>query len=82
MNAESTLGVDLHIEHFTTLVGRYFQIRDDYQNLYSPDYTSQKGFCEDFNEGRFLLPLIHVLNNSTEDILLWLCSKSESRKAV
>ncbi|KAK3377643.1 isoprenoid synthase domain-containing protein [Podospora didyma] len=47
-----------------TLLGRYFQIRDDYMNLTSAD----KGFCEDLDEGKYSLPLIHALNQKTKDI--------------
>ncbi|KAB8209437.1 isoprenoid synthase domain-containing protein [Aspergillus parasiticus] len=50
--------------HFITLLGRYYQIRDDYQNLVSDEYAAKKGFCDDLSEGKFSLILIHTLNNS------------------
>jgi geranylgeranyl diphosphate synthase type 3 len=43
------------------LVGLIFQIRDDYQNLASTDYTQNKGLCEDLTEGKFSFPVIHSI---------------------
>ncbi|KAL2847646.1 isoprenoid synthase domain-containing protein [Aspergillus pseudodeflectus] len=50
--------------HLLTLLGRYYQIRDDYMNLASDEYTAKKGFCEDLSEGKFSFPLLHLLQHS------------------
>ncbi|KAG2414582.1 hypothetical protein HFD88_003773 [Aspergillus terreus] len=52
------------LTHLVTLMGRYYQIRDDYLNLTSDEYTGTKGFCEDLSEGKFSFPLLHALQNS------------------
>ncbi|PYH40159.1 bifunctional terpene synthase/polyprenyl synthetase family protein [Aspergillus saccharolyticus JOP 1030-1] len=52
---------DIPLSPLVTRLGEYFQIRDDYKNL-TEEYTSQKGFCEDLDEGKFSFPLIHLLH--------------------
>ncbi|KAK8076346.1 Ophiobolin F synthase [Apiospora phragmitis] len=44
----------LDFERLTLLFGRFFQIRDDYMNF--GDYATQKGLCEDLDEGKFSYP--------------------------
>ncbi|CAF1514011.1 unnamed protein product, partial [Adineta steineri] len=44
-----------------------FQIRDDYCNLISEEYTQSKSYCEDLSEGKFSFPIIHALNIRPDD---------------
>ncbi|RDH19521.1 terpenoid synthase [Aspergillus niger ATCC 13496] len=53
-----------------TLMGRYYQIRDDYLNLTSDEYTGTKGYCEDLSEGKLSFPLIYALQKSPEADML------------
>jgi geranylgeranyl pyrophosphate synthase len=64
MRAESTEKLNPDLDTFMTILGRYFQIRDDYMNLESAEYAGQKGFCEDLDEGKFSFPLIHCLGGT------------------
>ncbi|KAM7217588.1 Isoprenoid synthase domain containing protein [Rhypophila decipiens] len=56
--------LSIEIDSLVSQVGIYFQIRDDYQNLNSDEYTPQKGFCEDLDEGKLSFPLVHYLNTA------------------
>ncbi|MGH0128786.1 UNVERIFIED_CONTAM: hypothetical protein FKN15_046598 [Acipenser sinensis] len=48
-------------------LGFFFQIRDDYANLSSKEYSENNSFCEDLTEGKFSFPTIHAI---------WTCPKS------
>ncbi len=37
---------------------RWYQIRDDYQNLQNKQYAAQNGFCEDVNKGKLLYSVV------------------------
>lgn len=70
MVAESPVGEkvsedDLNL--LSCLIGRFFQIRDDYQNLASADYAKQKGFTEDLDEGKYSFTLIHCIQTLESD---------------
>ncbi|KAL4796622.1 putative geranylgeranyl diphosphate synthase [Aspergillus venezuelensis] len=71
----STNHAEADLTTLSKCLGRYFQIRDDYQNLVSAEYTKQKGFCEDLDEGKFSLPIIHLLQSLPDnDVIrnLWM----------
>ncbi|KAJ7198739.1 isoprenoid synthase domain-containing protein [Mycena pura] len=54
-----TTNLDVDYVPLVNLMGVYFQIRDDYMNLQSGEYTSNKGFAEDLTEGKFSFPIVH-----------------------
>ena len=53
---------DVHnYEELTSLLGLYFQIRDDYANLCLEEYAVNKSFAEDLTEGKFSFPIVHAI---------------------
>lgn len=59
--ARSKVSDDADLNLLSCLIGRFFQIRDDYQNLASADYAKQKGFAEDLDEGKYSFTMIHCI---------------------
>ncbi|RYN20222.1 Fusicoccadiene synthase [Alternaria tenuissima] len=64
-----TQGAD--IEELVSCIGIQYQVRDDYQNLHSPEYSAQKGFCEDLDEGKMSFPLVHALKSCEDNAELY-----------
>ncbi|KAJ6611701.1 isoprenoid synthase domain-containing protein [Mycena sp. CBHHK59/15] len=57
-----TTNLDIDYVPLVNLIGVFFQIRDDYMNLKSGEYTSNKGFAEDLTEGKFSFPIVHGIH--------------------
>ncbi|KAK2015626.1 terpenoid synthase [Colletotrichum eremochloae] len=55
---------DFVCDKLVSMVSRFFQVRDDYLNLNSREYSTQKGWCEDLDEGKFSYLIIHALQTS------------------
>jgi geranylgeranyl pyrophosphate synthase len=74
MQQEATQNRDFDMHHFMNQLGRCFQIRDDYQNLISEEYTSQRGFCQDLDEGKPSFPFIRACHTLKDNAVLteWL----------
>lgn len=64
--AESPVHPSLDLTRLTVLLGRFFQVRDDYMNLRSSDYIEQKGFCEDLDEGKYSFLIVHLIHESLD----------------
>lgn len=71
MQIRASQNHDLDISNLLNNIGRHFQLRDDYLSLGSDEYTATKGFCEDLDEGKYSLPLIHLIQTlGANDCLL------------
>lgn len=51
-------------------IGLLFQILDDYKNLSSSTYTTNKGLAEDLTEGKFSFPIIHAIRSDPSNLVL------------
>ncbi|KAF9222464.1 terpenoid synthase [Gyrodon lividus] len=49
------------------IIGVYCQIRDDYMNLQSQEYTDTKGLADDISEGKFSFPVIHGIRENHDN---------------
>ncbi|PHH66970.1 hypothetical protein CDD81_5322 [Ophiocordyceps australis] len=68
MQAESP--TDMDCVPLVNLIGLIYQIRDDYLNLWSHEYTHNKGMCEDLTEGKFSFPIIHSIRSDPANLEL------------
>ncbi|KAK6344729.1 hypothetical protein TWF718_006687 [Orbilia javanica] len=82
MRDQATQNRDLEVEDLITLMGRFFQIRDDYQNLGSVDYARAKGSLSDLDEGKYSLMLIHALNNQKHNHQLRSLLQTRSQNGI
>ena len=70
MQAESTERGRTDCVPLVNLMGLVFQICDDYLNLASAVYTTNKGLCEDLTEGKFSFPIIHSIRSNPSNLQL------------
>lgn len=70
MQAESRAKHVVDCVPLVNLIGLVFQIRDDYQNLQSTEYSENKGLAEDLTEGKFSFPVIHSIRSDPGNLQL------------
>ncbi|KAM6494862.1 Isoprenoid synthase domain containing protein [Amanita muscaria] len=80
MMACATTNRDVDYVLLVNLIGVFFQIRDDYMNLQSTEYSVNKGFAEDLTEGKFSFPVVHGIraDQSNRQILNVLQKRPET----
>lgn len=84
MQAVSPIISRYNFEHLVRLVGRFFQVRDDYLNIQGAEYSKQKGFCEDLDEGKLSYPVVHCLetNPNSHHLILGIFRQRQSQKTI
>ncbi|KAK4032035.1 geranylgeranyl pyrophosphate synthase A [Parachaetomium inaequale] len=68
------------IDNLVQQIGIYFQVRDDFSNIDSAEYTAQKGLYEDLDEGKLSFPLIHHLTTASPSSALQVREILEQRR--
>ncbi|KAL4079322.1 terpenoid synthase [Scleroderma citrinum] len=61
---------NVDLVHLIDLFGVYGQIRDDYMNLQSKEYTDTKGLADDISEGKFSFPIIHSIQENPDNTMI------------
>ncbi|KIM63899.1 hypothetical protein SCLCIDRAFT_1213696 [Scleroderma citrinum Foug A] len=69
MMAFST-NTNMDLVHLVDLIGVFGQIRDDYMNLQSKEYTDTKGLADDISEGKFSFPIIHGIQENPDSTVI------------
>ncbi|KAK7056051.1 isoprenoid synthase domain-containing protein [Favolaschia claudopus] len=64
----ATKNLDVDYLPLTNLIGIFYQIRDDVQNLFSATYSKSKGVAEDLTEGKFSFPIVHGIHANPSDM--------------
>jgi len=79
MQAEATQNKSLNINSLMNLFGRYYQIRDDYQDILGTSIGKSDTY-NDLDQGSFTLPIIHALEQQEKNGSTELLSILQSRK--
>lgn len=61
MQSEATQNAILNIDNLMNLLGRYYQLRDDYQDITGTSAGKSTTY-NDLDQGTFTLPVIHALS--------------------
>ena len=72
------------LDRLATLLGRFYQVRDDYINLQDDSCSEQKCFCEDLDEGKFSFPVISWFNGDpvARDIILGIFRQNGDKEST